>query len=283
MSSLSGHIAAWRQAWRSLRRRPAFFVAVTLTLALGTAITTAVFALVDTVLIKPLPFPDADSLVTVYESSPVSRERTSLVAPARVEDWHRLNRTFAAIAAFYTENLTDTSGSQPERLAAQRVTARFFDVYAMPPFLGRTFLNIEDQYNGPGAAVISDRFWMRRFQRSPSAIGHVLQIGGRAYPIVGVMPATFTGAATDVWLPAQLGQFLQNRRDARFMQGIGRMKPGVAIEEAARDLASVQTALGRAFPDTDAKWSAEIKSLKTYRTGTARRGLVLVFSAVAAL
>ena len=86
MSSISNQATSWVQAWRALRRRPAFLVAATLTLALGTGITTAVFSLVDTVLIKPLPFPDADSLVTVYESTPVSRDRTSLVAPPRIED-----------------------------------------------------------------------------------------------------------------------------------------------------------------------------------------------------
>jgi putative ABC transport system permease protein len=275
--------AAWTQAWRSLRRRPAFFVAATLTLALGTGITTAVFSLVDTVLIKPLPFPDADDLVTVYESSPSSRERTSLVAPARIEDWHRLSRTFVAISGHYNENVTDTSGSQPERLEGRRVNPRFFDVYRMPALLGRTFIDIEDQYNGPGAAVISEGFWARRFQRSPSAIGHVLQIGGKPYPIVGVMPARFSQATTDVWLPAKHSPFLVTLRDARFLQGIGRLKPGVSVEEGARDLVAVQAALGREFPKTDANWSAEISPLKNYRMGGVRRGLILVFAAVSAL
>lgn len=276
-------VAAWTQAWRSLRRRPAFFVAATLTLALGTGITTAVFSLVDTVVIKPLPYPDADSLVTVYESSPYARERTSLVAPARLEDWHRLNRTFVAISAHYNENVTDTSGSQPERLESRRVNPRFFEVYRLPPLLGRTFVDIETQYNGPGAAVISEALWTRRFQRRPSAIGHVLQIGGKPYPIVGVMPMTFTQSSTDVWLPAQHAPAMLTFRDARFLQGIGRLKPGVSVEEATRDLVAVQAGLGREFPKTDAKWSAEVSPLKIYRMGAVRRGLTFVFFAVVAL
>jgi putative ABC transport system permease protein len=276
-------LAAWTQGWRSLRRRPAFFAAATLTLALGTGITTSVFSLVDTVVIRPLPYPDADDLVTVYESSPSSRERTSLVAPVRIEDWHRLNRTFVAISAQYNENVTDTSGNQPERLESRRVNPRFFDVYRMPPLLGRTFVDIEDQYNGPGAAVISEGLWTRRFLRSPSAIGHVLQIGGKPYPIVGVMPATFTQATTDVWFPAKHAPYVKTLRDARFLQGIGRLKPGVTVAEAARDLAAVQAALGREFPKTDAKWSAEVAPLKTYRMGAVRRGLTFVFCAVIAL
>jgi predicted permease len=254
-----------------------------LTLAFGTGLMTAVFSLVDTVLIKPLPYPDADQLVTVYESSPVARERTSLVAPGRLEDWQRLNRTFVALSASYAENVTDTSGEEPERLEGRRVTPRFFDVFAMPPRLGRTFTPIEETANGPGAAVISERFWARRFNREPTAIGRSLVIGGRGYEIVGVMPAAFTGAATDVWIPAQIPPGLLQVRDARFVGGIGRLRPGVTVDAAARDLAAVQQALGRDFPGTDAGWSVELLPLKQFRIGDARNGLVLIFAAVAAL
>ena len=142
---------AWRQAWRSLSRRPAFFAATVLTLAFGAGITTAVFSLVDTVLIKPLPYPDADALVTVYELSPSARERRSLVAPGRLQDWHRANRSFVAISATNTESLTDTSGEEPERLAGVRVSPRFFEVYAQPPIAGRWF------YRGRGAGYRPER------------------------------------------------------------------------------------------------------------------------------
>ena len=159
-----------------------------LTLAFGAGVTTAVFSLVDTVLLKPLPFPDGDRLVTVYESSPSAREKTSLIAPGRLEDWHRLNRSFVALSGSYSENVTDTSGAEPERLEGRRVAPRFFAVYAMPPLAGRWFTNEEERANGPSAAVISERFWARRFQRDPAAVGRALIIGGRSYPIVGVMP-----------------------------------------------------------------------------------------------
>src|SRR5262249_20078120 len=146
------------QAWRSLRRRPAFLAAATLTLGAGAGLTTAVFSLVDTVLIKSLPYPDAAQLVTVYESSPSARERTSLIAPDRLDDWLRLNHTMVSIAGSYMENVTDTSGDRPERLNGTRVTRGFFDVYAMPPLAGRTFNPDEELANGPNAAVISERF-----------------------------------------------------------------------------------------------------------------------------
>jgi putative ABC transport system permease protein len=275
--------SAWGQAWRALSRRPAFLTSAVLTLAFGIGLTTAVFSLVDTVLIKPLPYPDADRLVAVYESSPSARDKTSLVAPARLEDWQRLSRSLVAVSGSYAENVTDTSGPEPERLEGRRVTPRFFDVYATPPLVGRTFSGIEEQANGPGAVVISERLWARRFERDTGALGRALTIGGRVYRIVGVMPATFTSGAADVWLPAQLSPWLMRTRGARFVTGIARLRTGVSVDAAAQELASVQDALAREYPDTDAGWSIEIRALKEVRIGNARRGLVLVFGAVASL
>ena len=275
--------SAWRQAWRSLRRRPAYLAAAVLTLGFGAGVTTAVFSLVDTVLLKPLPFPDGDRLVIVYESSPSARERTSLIAPGRLEDWHRLNRSFVALSGSYSDNVTDTSGAEPERLEGRRVAPRFFAVYGMPPLAGRWFTNEEEWENGPRAVMISDRLWARRFGRDPAAVGRPLIIGGRSYPIVGVMPGTFTSAATDVWLPSQTNAWLLRQRDARFMGGVGRLRAGVSVEAAGRELATIQEALAREFPKTDAGWSAEVRSFKESRIANSRRGLLLVFGAVASL
>ena len=274
---------AWRQAWRSLARRPAFFAATVVTLAFGAGVTTAVFSLVDTVLIKPLPYPDADALVTVYELSPSTRDRRSLVAPGRLQDWRRLNRSFVAISGTNTESVTDTSGQEPERLAGVRVAPRFFEVYGQQPIAGRWFIDDEERDTGPNAVVVSERFWTRRFNRDPSAIGQALTIGGKGYPIVGVMPASFSAATTDVWLPGKTNAWLLGQREARFLNGVGRLKPDVTIEQAARDLALVQEELARQFPKTDTGWSAEVRSLKESRVGGSRRGLVLVFASVGAL
>lgn len=276
-------LSAWRQTWRSLTRRPAYLAAIVVTLGCGTGIMTAVFSLVDTVLLKPLPYPDADQLVTVYESSPVARERTSLVAPGRLEDWQRLNRSFVALSGSYSESVTDTSGNEPERLDGRRVTARFFAVYAAVPIAGRTFSDTEETPNGPGAAVISERFWTRRFNRSATAVGHALSIGGRQYPIVGVMPSSFMAGTIDLWLPAQVTPWLLEQRDARFVNGIGRMRPGVTLTAAAADLAAIQQGLATQFPKTDEGWAAELRPLKQARIGDARNGLTVVFAAVASL
>lgn len=275
-------LSRWLIAWRSLRRRPAFLAATLLILALGIAANTTVFSVVDATLLKPLPYKDPDRLVVVMEGSPKTG-REGLVAPGRLEDWNRMNRTFAAVSGLYSENVTDTSGPEPERLAARRVAPRFFQVLETAPALGRYFTSEEERENGPASAVIGYRLWTRRYRQSPAVLGSRLILGGRGFTIVGVSPASFAEPKVDLWLPAQMPSFLLRMRDARFFSGLGRMKPGVTIAQAREDLTAVQNRLGEEFPATDRGWSAVVGDLKEARVGGYRRGLFLVLSAVVLL
>ncbi len=267
--------------WRSLIRRPIFAATVTIALALGTGVTTTLFSVVDTVLLRPLPFPESDRLVTVMESNPSAPGRDTLAAPGRIEDWHRLNRTFVAISGSYGDSVTDTSGGDPERLRAVRVGPRFFAVYSAPAQIGRTFRSDEDVAEGPKAAVLSDAYWTRRFGRDESVLGRSLVIGGASFPIVGVMGRSFTSDTIDVWLPAKTNDFLIKQRDARFFFGIGRLKPGVTVAQAYADLDRVQTDLGTTYPKTDKGWSAVVRNLKDARVGERGTALWLAFGGVA--
>src|SRR5688572_10098140 len=141
-------MTSFAQAWRALVRRRLFTLTTVGTLALGIAVTTTVFSVVHGVLLRPLPFPDAGQLVAVYEASPGRRERVSLVAPVRLEDWNRMSTRFEAISGSYRESVTDTSGAEPERLDGRRVMPRFFDVFGVPPLAGRTFVPDEECYGG---------------------------------------------------------------------------------------------------------------------------------------
>ncbi|HKX00172.1 MAG TPA: ABC transporter permease [Bryobacteraceae bacterium] len=272
----------WIFAWRALVRRPGFFAAVVVLLGAGIGATTAMFSLVDAVLLKPLPYPNPDRLVTVMEASPAKNEKISLIAPVRLEEWNRINRTFEAIAGIYWDSVTDTSGAEPERLAARIVTPRYFAVFGTKPELGRTFTPDEEVAGGPLAAIISHGFWTRRYHRSPAAIGQRLVVGGKGLTIVGVMPRHFTGSAVDLWRPAQFGQALQFR-DGRFLSGVGRLQAGVTIAQAQEDLARVQRQLGEQFPQTDKNWSAMVGGLKEARIGNYRQALLLIFGAVSLL
>jgi putative ABC transport system permease protein len=273
----------WQIAFRALLRRPGYSVTAILMLILGIGATTTLFSVVDTILLKPLPYPNPDRLVTVMEASPSKNKKESLIAPGRLEDWNRLNQTFESIAGTYAENLTDTSGTEPERLSGRRVSPRFFTVYGTAPLLGRTLTEEENLDGGPTSAVISYGLWIRRYGQNPGVLGTRLVLGGTGYTIVGVMPKGFAAPSIDLWVPAQIAPFLMRIREARFFSGIGRMKPGVTMRQAQADLARVQQQLGEQYPQTDQGWSAVAADLKEQRVGDYRRTLWLVFGAVGLL
>ncbi len=273
----------WTQAARSLIRRPGLAVSVVVILGAGIAATTGVFSVVDAAVLKGLPYPNPDRLVQVFEANSAKTEAAALIAPARVEDWNRLNRTFDGIAASYGENVTETSGDSPERLAARRVSPRYFAVFGVRPAIGRAFVPEEEASGGTASVIISDHLWMRRFQRRASALEHGLTLGGKSYAIVGVMPPTFGDRRIDLWIPAQFAPSLLAIRDARFMTGVGRMKPGVTITVAQRDLARVQSELGQQFPKTDEGWSAQVTDLENQVAGQYRQPLVFLLGSVALL
>ena len=275
----------WLQALRALRRRPAYSLTTILVLALGIGAAATLFSVVDTVLLRPLPYPHADRLVLVLEANPAKHANASLVAPGRLEDWNRMSEAFVprGITGEYGENDTDTSGAQLERLSGLRVAPGFFQVMETAPVLGRTFTPDEERsVPGPSPVVISYAFWTRRFARSPAALGRQLVLAGTPYTVVGVMPQSF-GSALDVWLPARTPDFLLRQRDARFFTGIGRLRPGVTIAQAQADLARVQAQLGRRYPSTDAGWSAQVTDLKDYTVGKSSATIWTVFAAVLVL
>jgi putative ABC transport system permease protein len=264
---------------RGFRRRYGTAAAVVVTLAVCIGATSAIFAIVDALLLRPLPYPDAERLVAVHESNLRRRETEGLLAPVRLIEWARASRSFAAIAGCYFENFTDTSGALPERVETMRVSAGFLQLFATPPARGRVFTAEEERLVAP-VAVISDAFWMRRFGRAPDTVGRRLELGGRSYTIVGIMPPAFQApdATTELWAPmAPLTQW----REARILTAFGRLQPGVSAEGAEAELTRIQSQLGEIYPLTDAGWGARVRPLKERQVGGVRRTLWLLFGAVA--
>jgi putative ABC transport system permease protein len=270
------------RSYRGLFKRPGFFLIVLLTLMLGIGANSAIFSVIDAVLLKPLPYPNGDRLMAIYESNPRQQREREHLAPARVEEWNRLNHSFTGISGAYIENIAEVSGPLPEKLVCARVAPRFFSVLATPPLAGRGFTADEDQVNGPSAAVISERFWTRRFNRAPNALGKVLRVGTRGYAIVGIVPGSFTFpyADVDVWMPAQFPPLVTKSREGRFYISVGRLKDGVDRASAQADLAAVQGQLALQYPATDANWSALVEPLKEQTVGGVRRSLWILFGAV---
>jgi predicted permease len=278
-------LANLKSAFRFLRKSPTFSATVILTLALGIGANSAVFSAIDAILLKPLPFPDADQLMRVNQYNPKTRSPLHLVAPVRLEDWNSLNSTFQALTGYYSEDVSESTGALPERITRSWVSPRFFQVWAVIPALGREFTPEEETLNGPAAALISDRFWRRRFNADPTIIGKNLRLDGHLTPIVGVMPASFLfpNREADLWCPIPAGLSYGPPRGNNWFTVIGRLKPGVTVVQARANLATAQAQLGRQYPKTDAELSVGIEPLKETTIGDSRRSLWLLFGSVTLL
>jgi putative ABC transport system permease protein len=269
-----------RYAFRTLARSPAFTIAVVLTLALGIGANGAVFSAVNTVLLQPLPFPDADRLTRLRQVQEGSAEAN--IAPVRLEEWQQLNHTFAAISGYYMEDASETSGEFSERVRRAFVAPRFVEVWGVHPARGRGFTALEHMEAGPRAVLISDRYWRVRLGADPNVLNRTVRIGTSAFSIVGVMPATFRfpDRAVDLWFPSALDNKFAQLRRSTWYQGIGRLKPGVTLQQAHTDLAAVQAQLGQQYPDPDRTIGVQLVSLKDFMLGNVGRSLWLLLGAV---
>jgi len=273
------------RTYRGLLKRPKFFLAVVLTLTLGIGANSAIFSVVDAVLLKPLPYPGGERLVAIFQANLRKNIPRDDLSPALVEDFKSMNQTFVGIAAAETENIAETSGQLPEKLVRAPVSPGFFSVLGMPPLLGRTFSPDEDLYHGPNVAVISERLWRRRYNADPGILSKSLRIADSAYPIAGVMPASFQfpSIEVDIWTPAKLPPVVMRMRGERWYSSIGRVREGVDIRTAQADLAAVQGRLAQRYPVTDANWSPFLEPLGQRTTSGASRPLWILFGAVSVL
>src|SRR6185437_14402152 len=167
-----------RLSLRALAKSPAFSITVVLTLALGIGANSAVFSAINSVLLRPLPFPNSERIVSIAQMQ--AKTPQPQISPARLEDWNRMNHTFQAISGYYTEDDSEFSGDLPEKLTHAFVAPRFLQVWGVAPELGRDFSPAEEHAGGPNAILISDRYWRRRFGASPDAIGKTVRLGQSA-------------------------------------------------------------------------------------------------------
>src|SRR5215468_5637643 len=170
-----------RLALRALAKSPAFSITVVLTLALGIGANSAVFSAINSVLLRPLSFPNSDRIVSVVQIQ--SKTPQPQIAPARLEDWNRMNHTFQAISGYYTQDDTELSGDLPEKLTHAFVAPRFLQVWGIAPQLGRDFNAEEEHSGGPNSVLISDGYWRRRFGASPVVTGKTLRLGAVSFTI----------------------------------------------------------------------------------------------------
>ena len=279
-------------AVRSLRRRPGFAASVVLTLALGIGTSSAVFSLLDAALLKALPFEQPDRLVQlsgVYGTEPDMRDRDIRGAsPLEIRDWRELNRSFTDVSAYDNFSLNLGFDSEPRRVEAEMVSAGFFELLGVRPERGRTFSRDEDAVpDAKPVVVISRNLWRTQFGADPAIIGRSITLNDRQLTVIGVMPAGFHGLSfdTDVWVPMAMisltaSPTILETRGNRWLGAIARLRPGVTMESAQRDLIGVADRLAAAHPEDNTNRSVRLQSLQEAALGDTQALLVALFVAV---
>jgi predicted permease len=274
----------FRFAFRQLIKNPAFSAVAIITLALGIGANTAIFSIVNAVLLRPLPYPDADRNMVLSETSGPGQDFS--VALPDYFDWQNDNKVFEHLACTHKEsrNLSGIPGREAERVSCNSVTRNFFDVIGLPAEIGRTFNADEDKVGGPPVVVISDRLWQRAFNRDPGAIGRSINLHDQSYTIIGVMPPQMTSPQdTDAWF--SLGRRSNNpawmdRSHHPMMFVWGRLKTGVTVEQARTEMKGIAARLEKTYPDTNTKIYAVVTPLLENLVGKYRTNLGLLLGAV---
>jgi putative ABC transport system permease protein len=274
-----------RHGLRGLVRTPGFTLLVALTLALGIGANTAVFSVLDAVVLRPLPYPESDRLVAVWEAregSPGVRGRISL--PDYL-DWRAQNQSLEGIAAYAGSSLARTDGGEPEHLASAVASTNLFETLRVAPALGRGFSPENEAYGRHRVAVVSDGFWRRALGADPDAIGRQLMLDGNSYPVVGVLPAGFRmpllDQEPDVWVPLAYQKEDLEARRAHYLSAVARLGPGVDLAHAQRDLGAVSARLAEVYPQANTGHGAALGPLREQVVGDLRPALLVLLGAVA--
>ncbi|HEV7785208.1 MAG TPA: ADOP family duplicated permease, partial [Thermoanaerobaculia bacterium] len=276
-----------RYSLRTLCKSPGFAVAAVGILALGIGANTALFSVVDAVLLRPLPFPEPGRMMRLQEAPPPPAEamRAGPVSPANYLDWRGQSHVFAALAAYRGGSLTLTGRQEPEALTAATVAGDFFSVLAIRPVLGRVFAPGEEEPGHDDVVILSQALWQGRFGSDPQVLGREVVLDGRRHTVVGVMPAlrvaAWYPATVQVWKPLAWTAEERAVRGERILNVIARLQPGVERLRAQAEIDTLAGRLAREYPETDKGWGAIVQPLHDYLTGSVRPALLLLLGAVA--
>ncbi len=270
-----------RYAVRTLAKSPGFAAVAILTLALGIGANTAIFSVVNAVMLRPLPYPDASRVMTLSETSPQFEEMS--VSYLNFIDWQNRNRSFSELAAFRRESFNLAGVSSPERLPGRQVSPGFFAILGTTPILGRDFLPEDGRPGAPPVVILSYRFWQRRFAGDPSIVGRVLVLNDVPHTVIGVIPQRFWFYNPgDVFVTFANGSqlFTQIRENRSGTYVVGRLKPGVSLEQARSDMNHIARVLAAEFPKANANSGISVKAILEDVVGGVRANLLLLLGAV---
>src|SRR5438477_1734022 len=270
--------------FRQLRKSPGFTFVAVLTLALGIGANTAIFSIINAVLLRPLPYPDADRIMVLNESSGPGQDYS--VALPDYFDWRNDNTVFEHLAATHKEsrNLSGIPGREPERISCASVTRNFFNIVGLPPEVGRSFSENEDKAGAPPVVVISDRLWRRVFNADSNVLGRSITLHDQDYTVIGVMPPQLTSPQdVDAWL-----SMMRRSNNPAWMQRFvhpmiyvwGKIKPGVTVAQARTEIKAIAARLAKTYPETNGQETAVVTPLLENLVGKYRTNLGLLLGAV---
>lgn len=276
-----------RYALRQMRKAPGFTTIVVVAVALGVGANTAIFSIVNAVLLNPLPYPQPEGIVVLFHDKPNFPEGS--ISYLNFLDWQRQNQSFSSMAAYREMGGVTLSGNgEPEVVIGQMVSAGFFEILGVKPLLGRTFGADEDQLGANPTVLISEGLWKRKFGSDPHVLDKTIILDGAGRTVIGIVPASFqlkmsNFARSDIFTP--VGEFsepqFRNRSAAWGMDAVARLKPGVSLSDAAQDMARVNRSLAVEYPDVDVNIKTRIVPLKEVIVGEVRPALLILLGAVA--
>ena len=274
-----------RYGIRGLLKRPGFTVVALITLALGIGANTAIFSVVNAVLLRPLPFQKPEELVIVWEDAGFLGFPHNTPAPANYVDWKTQNQSFVDMAASHEDSFNLTGDGEPERVAAYTVSANFFPLLGVQPLLGRGFLPEEDRPGGNKVVVLSYSLWQSRYGGDRNVLNREILLNGKKHSVVGVMPASFQFFAKDVrlWVPIALDQKDWANRGGHYLTVVARLKPGVSVAQAQADMNAIMRRIAADHPaeTMEGKLGAVVLPVRDEFVGDARSSLIVLLVAVA--
>ena len=272
-----------KHAIRALRAKPGFTLVTFLTLAIGIGGNAAIFGAVNAVLLRPLPYPDADRIVRVFKTSIKLPDGVGgTTSPPDFTDWRRDNTVFAEMAGVLEGQYALTGEGAAEQVPGASVTGGFFTVMGVPALYGRTLTTDDDAIGGPNVVVLSHALWTRRFGADVGAIGRRITLEGVSYEVVGVMPAGFNfPLQSQLWQPIRFtAKDLETQRGAHYVDVVARIKPGSTIDQARANMRTIAARLAEQFPGTNRNSSASVHPLRDAVVGSVRQSMFVLLGAV---
>ncbi|HYP02849.1 MAG TPA: ABC transporter permease [Pyrinomonadaceae bacterium] len=282
---MSTYLNDVRYGLRMLFKSPGFTLIAVFALALGIGANSAIFSVVNAMLLRPLPFPEPERLVVIWETNPNLGANLRLrneASPANFKDWTAQSSSFENIAAFRWGDYNLTGGDHPEQLLGHPVTVNMFDTLKTRPLMGRTFLPDEGRAGAGQVVVLSYKLWQRRFGADPNIVNRNISLNGESYTVVGVMPPEFAFpvAASELWVPLRFEGQLFESRQAHFLYTRARLKPGVTLAQAQTELDTIAARLRQQYPDTNTDRGVRLVSLHEETVQQLKPALLALLGAV---